>query len=78
MPQKGTHTWDLILHYHRCPKCGFILESREDFKYQAGKYIKEVECSRCKNHYVVTRSLKPTFGPIIGHPEPKEWDWSTS
>ena len=33
MSQKGQHTWDLVLQYHRCPRCGWIIESQEDFQY---------------------------------------------
>ena len=76
MGQKGEHTWDLILHYHRCPQCSFIIESRVDFEYLDGKYRKELSCDRCQHRFVVMKTVKPSFGPLIGEPQPKEMDWS--
>ena len=32
MTQKGEHTWDLVVDYHRCPKCGYINESRVEYQ----------------------------------------------
>lgn len=75
MTQKGAHTWDIILQYHRCPKCGNIIESREDYQYILGKYQKEVECDRCHHVFTLIKNVKPTFGPLIGEPEPVEIDW---
>ena len=76
MTQKGEHTWDLLLHYHRCPKCGFIKESREDFYNRQGALIKELTCERCHHQWMVTKKRQPTFGPLIGTPQPPEFDWS--
>ncbi|MBA3957838.1 MAG: hypothetical protein H0X51_05525 [Parachlamydiaceae bacterium] len=76
MTQKGTHTWDLVVHYHKCPECGYIIESRQDYHYQLGKYIKELECSRCHKHFTVQKPSKPRFGPLLGEPEHPEFDWS--
>lgn len=76
MPQKGNHTWDLIVQYHRCPKCGLIIESRNDYEYRLGKYEKDLECPRCKHLFTETKQRKPSFGPLIGEPQPKEVDWS--
>jgi hypothetical protein len=75
MTQKGEHTWDLIYHYHRCPKCGFIIESREDFHYQLGGWTKDLQCDRCHENFTVTKSRKPSFGPLIGDPQPVEMEW---
>lgn len=75
MPQKGEHTWDLIYHYHRCPKCGKVIESREDFVYRLGKYQKEVVCERCQFRFLVTKERAPTIGPLIGDPQPAETEW---
>lgn len=77
MTQKGTHTWDLVLKYHRCPKCGFIIESREDYTHRLGAWIKDLTCSRCGEHFSLEKNTKPTFGPLIGTPQPPEIDWST-
>ena len=75
MAQKGEHTWDLILQYHRCPKCGYIIESRQDYEYHLGKYQKDLECSRCHNRFTLTKQTKPTFGPLFGEAEHPEFTW---
>ena len=69
MTQKGTHTWDLIIHYHCCPKCHFIIESLENYKYQLGKWVKEITCDRCGNIFQATKARKPSFGPLFGDPQ---------
>lgn len=76
MSQKGPHTWDLILHYHRCPQCGRIIESRDDYIYRLGKYVKELQCPFCQKQFTVTKPTKPHFGPIFGEDDVVEWDWS--
>jgi hypothetical protein len=75
MTQKGTHTWDLVIKYHRCHKCGYIIESRQDFEYRLGKYQKDIKCERCGNSYTLTRQTDPTFGPLFGEPEHPEFHW---
>lgn len=75
MSHKGTHTWDLVLEYHRCPKCGYILESRESYHQRLGVYVKELECDRCKNKFTIEKKTHPTFGPLIGDPQPIEMEW---
>lgn len=75
MTQKGTHTWDLVQHYHRCPKCGFIIESREDFQYNLGVWSKNLQCDRCNQRFTLTKNRTPTFGPLIGDPQPVEIKW---
>lgn len=75
MSQKGLHTWDLILQYHRCPNCWAIIESREDFHYRLGSWVKEVACMRCGYVFELTKARKPSFGPLIGDPQPFEMDW---
>ena len=75
MTQKGAHTWDLIIHYHRCPNCGYIVENREDFRYILGDWIKDVTCERCHHEFVVKKKNKPTFGPLIGTAQPPEVNW---
>lgn len=78
MEQKGSHTWKLYLRYHRCPKCGFIIESRDDFENRFGKYVKELSCSRCHQRFTISKDSKPTFGPFTGDPQPAEFDWETN
>jgi len=75
MTQKSQHSWDMILHYHRCPKCGFIVESREDFQCRLGVWIKEMICERCGQAFTLSKKNKPTFGPLIGRSQPPEVDW---
>ncbi len=76
MTQKGTHTWDLIIQYHKCPKCGYIIESRKDFYYRLGKWVKDVSCERCGHQFLLERKTDLTFGPLIGSPQPPEVEWS--
>lgn len=76
MTQKGEHTWDLIVHYHRCPKCGNIIESREDYQYRLGVYYKDLECNRCHEQFTTTKKVKPTFGPLIGEAQSIEVTWN--
>ena len=64
--QKGNHTWDMIIQYHRCPKCGAIIESRFDFEYRLGKYVKDITCDKCNHCFTITKKIKPTFGPLWG------------
>lgn len=75
MTQAGEHTWDIITQYHRCPKCGNIIESREDFHNRLGKLVKEITCDRCGNHFLLTKQRRPSFGPLIGSPQPPEITW---
>ncbi len=76
MTQKGTHTWDLIVQYHRCPKCGYIIESRENYQYCLGRYQKDLQCTRCQQFFTVFKQRRPSFGPFFGDSEPIEIDWS--
>lgn len=76
MGQKGAHTWTIVVDYHRCPACGYILECRDDFEYRLGVYQKDLICGRCRHHFTVAKKSKPTLGPFIGNPYPKEVDWS--
>jgi uncharacterized C2H2 Zn-finger protein len=64
--QHGNHTWDIIIDYFRCPKCGYIIESREKYEYRLGLYQKELICNRCDQHFTVTKQMKNTFGPLLG------------
>lgn len=73
--RNGNHTWDLIIEYHRCPDCGYIIESREDYRYLFGKWVKDVSCERCGKHFKLTKVMNHTFGPLIGRPQPPEITW---
>ena len=48
---KGSHTWELLISYHRCPHCGTIIESRDAWQYYLGSYEKELDCPRCDHHF---------------------------
>jgi DNA-directed RNA polymerase subunit RPC12/RpoP len=69
MTQKGKHTWDLYTRYYRCPKCGWIIEDRQD------KSEKEITCSRCNHLFFVKKTSKKSWIPIFTDPQPLEWDW---
>lgn len=75
MPQKGTHTWDMILHYHRCPECGYVFESRHPYEMILGKLQKEEECPRCFDRFMIEKQREVSFGPLIGDPQPIETEW---
>lgn len=77
MTQKGSHTWDLYVRYHRCPKCGFILESRQDFENRFGKHVKDLSCPRCNFRFTLYRQERPTFGPFTGDQQPADFEWET-
>ncbi len=75
MGQKGIHTWDMHLEYHRCPECGHVFESRQGYDYILGKYQKEEECPRCYDRFMITKKRSVSFGPLIGDPQPVETEW---
>ncbi len=71
----SSHTWKLYVKYHKCPKCGYIIESRDDYRYEMGKYLKDLECLRCKHHFVEMKDPPPRMAPLLGEAEHVEWDW---
>lgn len=76
MSNKATHTWDLVVRYHRCPYCGFINESRKRYEYRNGEYVKEMACGRCGKEFVEKKVSKHKFWPLFGKEQPAEMDWS--
>lgn len=76
MTQKGEHTWDLIQEFHRCPACGFIVESRDDYEYRNMKYEKELKCPRCQREFMAVKAVKPKLGSLLGQEDHVEVDWS--
>lgn len=76
MEPSGTHTWNIYIHYHACPKCGYIIESRQDYEERLKTYEKDLKCPRCQHEFTLIKKPKPTFGPLIGEPQPVEIDWS--
>jgi ssDNA-binding Zn-finger/Zn-ribbon topoisomerase 1 len=75
MTQQGEHTWDMVIDYKRCPKCGYINENRDEFQYRMGSWVKDITCGRCGNAFTVKDERKATFGPLIGRPQPPEITW---
>lgn len=74
--EKGSHTWDIIIEYHRCPNCEFINENRKKYQYRLGKQQKEVECQRCHHLFVVTKKVPtPKLKPIFADADTVEIDW---
>ncbi len=63
--KKGSHTWDITVNYHRCPKCGAIQESREDYQNRFGKYFKDLKCLRCHKTFTIQKRARHTFGPFF-------------
>ncbi len=76
MTQRGPHTWDIIIDYHACPKCGYIQENRERYEDRFGKLIKDLICERCEAHYQVEKKERKKFAPLLGEPEYPEFDWT--
>lgn len=69
----GNHTWDSILHYYRCPRCGYVIENRDKFELHFHRLEKNLLCSRCQHSFKITKKSKPAFGPLLGHnPEVNE------
>lgn len=57
--KKGSHTWDIIIEYHRCPDCGKIQESRKPYEAYQGRYIKELTCPRCSSPFTIIKDRLP-------------------
>ena len=71
-----SHTWPIHHHYHRCPKCGAIIESRRDYVYRMGSYEKDLECDRCGEAFTERRDFSGRIGPLFGEASGPEFDWS--
>ena len=78
MTQKGSHTWDLVLRYHLCPKCKRIIESRKDYTYSSGKYVKDLNCTHCGHEFTLIQTRKSQSFPLFGSEQPIEWDWPSN
>lgn len=62
---RGNHSWPIIHHYHRCPHCGKIVESREDFSYEFGRQVKHLECKHCHQTFVLEKPKNIALGPLL-------------
>lgn len=76
MTQNGTHTWNLNLHYQRCPSCNYIFENRQAFENRLGTYQKDLECPRCHHQFTITKNVHIQPGPFIGEGDKAEMNWS--
>ncbi|MDP1880952.1 MAG: hypothetical protein Q8K60_08450 [Parachlamydiaceae bacterium] len=65
--QHGNHTWDCILFYHRCPKCGYINENNDKFDKMYNQLEKTVLCLRCHHRFTIIKKQNSSFGPLLGH-----------
>lgn len=63
----GNHTWDLNVHYYRCPRCGYIVENRDKFEPLFNSLLKDIVCKRCQYAFRVEKKIGPAFGPLLGH-----------
>jgi DNA-directed RNA polymerase subunit RPC12/RpoP len=64
--KEGCHDWDIIHEYHRCDKCGQILENRERWQRRLAQIELDLECHRCGHHFTLTKNLPATLGPLMG------------
>lgn len=65
--QHGTHTWDIIIYYERCPHCGYIHENREQYEYNPSSHLYEKEfiCSRCRSIFIVKKEKRPDWPTLL-------------
>jgi len=75
MSRRAAHNWELIWHYHECPECGFVFESRRDFRYRMGRYLKELECPRCGAAFTLKKEGGVPLGPIFSEGAEQETNW---
>jgi len=61
----GTHSWEQIIEYFRCKKCGFINESRTDYVSRRGEWQKDLSCKRCHHRFTVTKFERKQLGPLF-------------
>ena len=63
---RATHTYKVVQQYHRCQDCGHIFESRQDFQYCMGEYVKQLECPCCKHSFQEVKGARKALGPLLG------------
>lgn len=59
-------TWDIVHHYHKCPKCDYIIESRRDYEKRNQIMAKDLSCRRCSHKFTLSKKIPVTFGPFMG------------
>ena len=73
--QKKLYTWETILEYIKCPKCGWILEDRQLYKSFFGKPYKQLQCLQCQHQWMVEKKKSQRFGPLFGEATPTTVEW---
>lgn len=74
---KGTHTWEIYLHYYKCPLCAYILADRNPYHYKpGGKYFKDLACPRCSHEFTVYKVRRPSMGSFSDEERPVEMEWN--
>lgn len=63
---EGSHTWDIVVEYHKCPECETVIENRNRYEKRHDKWQLEIDCTRCDCTFTVTKKMRPTFGPLTG------------
>lgn len=48
-------TYKIVLEYHACKKCGYIIESRNDYEEREGELYKELACPRCHTTFIAKK-----------------------
>lgn len=76
MSKGGDHTWDLYVHYHRCPQCGYIIENRKRGEQVGHDVVIQLTCPRCNHAFTEKVASKASTLSFLGEAEPKEMDWS--
>jgi uncharacterized C2H2 Zn-finger protein len=61
---RGPHTWPIVFHYHRCPECKKVLESRKPYETRRNRKELDLECPHCQAKFTVSEEVRPTLGPL--------------
>ncbi|MDA8773509.1 hypothetical protein N9N03_00050 [Chlamydiia bacterium] len=54
--------WPLTYDYHQCDQCGYIIETRFQYRERGEEYSKDVHCERCGHINLVEKSNNQMFG----------------
>lgn len=61
----GNHTWDMIVDYHACPQCGYVMENRQKYSCRANECRLDLKCPRCQHLFAVIKKKPKTY--LLGH-----------
>ena len=72
------HTWEINIHYHECPNCGFIIENRAGYYYDktTKQYMKEIECPRCAYQFQEVKKAHKGWKQLFGKTQPASIEWN--